>query len=120
MTDIGKILSARQGIHGAFEDDARYSQSIKAVVQSGRFERINRGQPDLRYTQTEALEHIATKIGRILAGDANEQDHWDDIAGYATLVSNEIAVMKDKLAVEADQSKRASKVVPMTEPGTTS
>ena len=31
---------------------------------------------------------IAHKIGRILAGDPSFQDHWADIAGYATLIIN--------------------------------
>jgi hypothetical protein len=30
---------------------------------------------------------ICYKMGRILSGDSNNLDHWDDIAGYATLVS---------------------------------
>ncbi len=34
---------------------------------------------------------IAHKIGRIVSGNPNVQDHWDDIAGYAKLASNEIA-----------------------------
>jgi hypothetical protein len=40
--------------------------------------------------QVEALEMIAHKIGRILSGDPNHQDHWDDIAGYAKLVSERL------------------------------
>lgn len=38
----------------------------------------------------EALEMIATKEARILAGNASEKEHWRDIAGYAMLVVNEI------------------------------
>jgi hypothetical protein len=30
----------------------------------------------------------ANKWGRILAGDAHFKDHWNDLAGYATLGSN--------------------------------
>jgi hypothetical protein len=30
---------------------------------------------------------IAHKIGRIIAGDPDFRDHWDDLAGYATLIA---------------------------------
>jgi hypothetical protein len=36
------------------------------------------------------LEMIAHKIGRVLAGDPNHADHWDDIAGYARLVARRV------------------------------
>jgi hypothetical protein len=35
----------------------------------------------------EALDMIALKLSRILSGQANFKDHWDDIAGYAKLGS---------------------------------
>ena len=33
----------------------------------------------------EALDMIASKIARILSGDATHVDHWVDIGGYAEL-----------------------------------
>ena len=33
---------------------------------------------------------IAHKIGRILAGNPDFKDHWDDIAGYAVLISQRV------------------------------
>ena len=42
----------------------------------------------LEQTQRESLDMIAHKIGRILAGDPDFRDHWDDIAGYAKLVAD--------------------------------
>ena len=33
---------------------------------------------------------ILHKIGRIVAGDEREVDHWQDIAGYATLAVKEL------------------------------
>lgn len=38
--------------------------------------------------QRESLSMIFHKIGRILAGDPNFRDHWDDIAGYAKLAAD--------------------------------
>jgi hypothetical protein len=33
---------------------------------------------------------IVHKIGRIVNGNPDKVDHWDDIAGYATLVSDRL------------------------------
>lgn len=41
--------------------------------------------------QRESIDLIATKLARICCGDPNHRDHWDDIAGYATLVSQRTA-----------------------------
>jgi hypothetical protein len=35
--------------------------------------------------QAEALEMIAGKIARILSGNPDFADHWDDVIGYAQL-----------------------------------
>lgn len=53
-----------------------------------------RSWDDCTYSQKEALEMIAHKIGRIVNGDPDYQDSWDDIAGYAVLASQEIASRK--------------------------
>ena len=45
------------------------------------------GWAKLTDPQKEALEMIAHKIGRILAGRPAFRDQWDDIAGYAKLVA---------------------------------
>lgn len=49
---------------------------------------------DLSSSQREALELIATKIGRIVCGDPNHRDHWKDIAGYANLAHDRITQAK--------------------------
>jgi SAM-dependent MidA family methyltransferase len=60
------------------------AQNLKTTLKSSSF------YNDLDYYMIEALEMIATKQGRILAGNALEKEHWRDIAGYAMLVVNEI------------------------------
>jgi hypothetical protein len=40
--------------------------------------------------QREAIDMIMVKLSRILCGDPNHKDHWDDIAGYAMLVSRDL------------------------------
>jgi hypothetical protein len=42
-------------------------------------------------SQFKGLTMIALKVERILTGDANEPDHWLDIAGYANLVRENMA-----------------------------
>lgn len=55
------------------------AQAIKSIM------RTEEGWYSLTDTQRESLDLIATKMARILSGDASEPDHWEDIAGYAML-----------------------------------
>ena len=77
MTDI---LDERQKTHGDYYRVAMMAQELKDVMRRGK------NWKTLDDTQREALEMIATKIGRILAGNPHEADHWRDIAGYAALI----------------------------------
>jgi hypothetical protein len=87
MSVVEKILEERAKTHGMFVDHASITQQIKTLLGSH--------SNKLSVVQKEALDMIAHKIGRILAGDPNHKDHWDDIAGYATLVSKELAQRPD-------------------------
>lgn len=79
MTDL---LNEREKTHGDFAETARMSQALKSLMSTGyRY-------PELSDVQCEALDMIASKIARIVSGDANELDHWRDIAGYAQLALN--------------------------------
>ena len=49
--------------------------------------RRNRKQPELDYIMLESLDMNCSKVARIISGDCAAADHWDDIAGYARLVS---------------------------------
>jgi hypothetical protein len=71
------LLAARQATHGDFAETAAVAQAIKTVIG----DRAARLPP----VQQEALDQIATKLARILCGDANHADHWHDMAGYARL-----------------------------------
>ena len=48
------------------------------------------GWHNLTPSQRESLDMIQHKIGRILNGDPTYDDSWKDIAGYATLIVNEL------------------------------
>jgi hypothetical protein len=79
LADVNAILAERQKTHGDFTVHAEITQRIKDVMcQSPNWQFLSAAQK-------ESLEMQAHKIGRILAGNPNHDDHWDDIAGYAKL-----------------------------------
>lgn len=85
MTDnIDSLLDERGKTHGDFAVHAFITQELKHVMQS------QQNWLRLSPAQRETLDMIAHKIGRVLAGNPHHADHWDDIAGYARLVSKEI------------------------------
>jgi hypothetical protein len=83
---INETLKERCNRYGAFDSHAQITQSLKDVMRNGYLTNWK----GLSYSQKEALEMIAHKIGRILNGDPNYADSWHDISGYATLVENEL------------------------------
>jgi Domain of unknown function (DUF6378) len=85
MTDATDALLAERGkTHGDYAEHAFVAQTLKQVM------RASPGWPHLSCIQKETLEMNAHKIGRVLAGNPDHVDHWDDIAGYARLVSNRL------------------------------
>jgi hypothetical protein len=80
MTDaIDALLEEREKTHGPYTEKARIIQELKEIMRGAA------GWHALMDVQKESLEMIVHKIGRILSGDPNCADHWDDIAGYAKL-----------------------------------
>jgi hypothetical protein len=88
-SDLTKTLEERHKTHGSFEDHARITQRLKGVANDEIYQRFTRNQPPLTPRQSEALEMILHKIGRIIAGDASYEDHWTDIAGYAQIAKGQ-------------------------------
>jgi hypothetical protein len=78
------LLALRGSRYGAFADNAKLSQALKAVMRSGP------NWESLDADMKEALEMNAHKISRILCGDPNYDDSWVDIAGYATRVADRL------------------------------
>ena len=85
MTDkIDKLLKERGKVHGDFGEHARLTQELKGVAHtSGNWD-------ELSYEQKEAIDMILHKLGRILAGDPNHEDHWADLQGYARLAADRL------------------------------
>ena len=84
MTKPDALLDERGKTHGDFSLNAELSQSIKNVHRLSPF---HGGLPD---DVKEALDMIALKTSRILSGQHGFKDHWDDVAGYAMLISKRI------------------------------
>jgi hypothetical protein len=79
---VDEILAQRGERYGLFAEHARITQSIKrAMVDSPNW-------AGLSDDKKEGLEMVAHKIGRILNGDPEYLDSWDDVEGYTKLVSN--------------------------------
>lgn len=79
MKRLTGIPRQRVATHGDFEASAEVSQAIRSVIIAA---------PNwyrLSPAQREALQMIAFKIARVLAGNPDHPDHWDDICGYAQL-----------------------------------
>lgn len=80
MSTISDIIQEREPVHGEYATTSAAAQALKSTIrQVGDF------NVNLTSQQRESLEMIATKIARIISGDSNHVDHWQDIIGYATL-----------------------------------
>jgi hypothetical protein len=81
---IDKLLIEREKTHGPYKVKAKIIQDLKCAME------LTEGWDNLNDMQRESLHMIAHKIGRILSGNPNCADHWDDVAGYARLVSKSL------------------------------
>ena len=79
---IQETLRQRGEVYGSFDNNAEIAQQLKLIVR--------RNNGGLAPAQREALEVIMQKVSRILTGDPSYKDNWHDIAGYATLIENEL------------------------------
>jgi hypothetical protein len=86
-TDTNAMLAERGQRYGDFMGHAQVTMSLKLAIRSHVYSKDIKMQPD----QWEALDMICHKIGRIVNGDPNYVDSWQDIAGYASLVSNRLS-----------------------------
>lgn len=93
------LLAERRKTHGDYREHAAITQQTLQLWM---------GTPNwskLTDCQRETLHMEAHKIGRILTGDPNVKDHWDDMAGYATLISQQLG--------ESDEKRRAYEQAPL-------
>jgi hypothetical protein len=81
MNDLTKMLGDRGKRYGDFASNADVSQALKDTLHASS------GWDKLRPVHKECLEQICLKISRIVTGDPEYVDNWDDIAGYAKITS---------------------------------
>lgn len=81
---VAGVLNDRQTTHGDYRENARISQHLKDFIRSAD------GWHQLTNDMRESLDMTCLKVSRILSGRPTTKDHWVDIAGYATLVSDEL------------------------------
>ena len=79
LVGVDATLAERGTRYGTFTGHAKITQNIKRAMQdSPNWEKLDDDQ-------REALEMTAHKIGRILHGDPNHLDTWQDGQGYLKL-----------------------------------
>ena len=79
MDDPKNLLQARGTTHGVWDDNAKcMDDMLNLWSQTNNWH-------TLTPRQRIALNLIALKISRILTGNPDFKDHWDDIVGYAML-----------------------------------
>ena len=76
---MNKLLEERKKTHGDFKVNAAVCQDLKKILHRNVL---------IGYIEKEALDNIAQKLARIVAGNPQEPDHWRDICGYSQLVLN--------------------------------
>lgn len=84
MCYANPILNARESTHGDYLEVASTIQAMKTLW------RQEAGYKLLTACQCESLDMFAVKISRILHGNPNTLDTWEDIAGYANLISERL------------------------------
>jgi hypothetical protein len=81
---ISDTLDERGKNYGVYTKVSIVSQNLKDILRSGASWFTM--EPYMR----ESLDMICNKLSRIANGNPYYDDSWHDIAGYATLVEDEI------------------------------
>lgn len=80
MTEREPILVEREKTHGDFGELSNLVNDLLDILNKAR-----QGKPYPRPEHREAISMIIRKISRIICGNYDFKDHWNDIAGYAKL-----------------------------------
>lgn len=83
---VKALIEDRAKNYGTFEALSKIVQSLKSVI----YKELGSRSKALADDQIEAMDMICHKIARIINGDADHIDSWQDIAGYARLVAERL------------------------------
>jgi len=86
---IDETLEQRGTRYGVFKHHAALSVILRTTIFQ-HYTQVHPDGPQLSYSQVEAITMILHKLARIANGDANYDDSWKDIAGYAELIVKEL------------------------------
>lgn len=98
MSDVQSTLKQRGEEYGPFEGHAHVTQEMFGIFKA-------HCRRPLTEVQIEGLHMIFHKLGRIANGNPDNSDSWHDIAGYATLVEEDIIRRKSVGDKQAAQEK---------------
>lgn len=88
MSELEKVLQERGNQNGDYGLMTETIQQLKSIVtDTGAYGRMTP-------YQRESMDMILHKVGRIATGDVMHEDHWRDIAGYATLSADRTAARR--------------------------
>ena len=83
---INKTLEQRGERYGKFKDVAATTYALQEILRNAK------NHEHMTDDQVIARDMIGNKMARIVNGDPSYSDNWHDIAGYATLVEQELSV----------------------------
>jgi len=83
---INKTLEQRGERYGKFKDVAATTYALQEILRDAK------NHEHMADDQVIALDMICNKMARIVNGDPDYIDNWHDIAGYATLVEQELNI----------------------------
>ena len=83
---INKTLEQRGERYGKFKDVAATTFALQEILRDAK------NHEHMTDDQVIALDMICNKMARIVNGDPSYIENWHDIAGYATLVEQELSV----------------------------
>jgi hypothetical protein len=91
---VNEITTKRRSVYGPFLHNAMVAQALKQALRNLPDPDNEKRFDDLPLDVREGLDLIALKMSRIVTGDPEYLDNWDDIAGYATIVAKRIRGVK--------------------------
>ena len=110
MSKVKETLEERGTTYGDFATIAKFTNQLQQTVRD--FTPYEKEIPD--HMQL-AINMILHKIVRAVNGDSTYVDNWVDIAGYATLVADELA----KATTKRRYVQKPKKVIVVETPGNT-
>lgn len=84
VNTVTDMLEERGARYGDFCGHAKITMDLKRAMHASK------NWADLSDDKKECLDMVAHKIGRILNGDPEYLDSWQDCIGYLTLITNKL------------------------------